>query len=366
MELQRLHLLNFRNHESLTLDFCSGVNGITGPNGAGKTSILDAVHYLANCKSYFNGIDAPLLRHDAAFFTLRGIFLLGDAQEEIVIHVPTQGKKTIKRNGKTYDRVMDHIGLLQTVMIAPNDVELVWGGSEDRRRFIDLTISQTHRPYLEALVQYKHGLEQRNALLKALKGKPADPILFEAIEHHLVQAGQKIHERRRAFFEEFQPYFQFAYARISGAQELAALQYQSDLEVHDLQRLLDANRHKDAILERTTKGTHRDDVLFTLNGHPLKRYGSQGQVKSFVLALKAAQYQYFLHQKGQRPVLLLDDVYEKIDEDRAQALMDLVSSGDFGQIIISDTHADRVEKHLSKTQVETQFYALNRSGSLLT
>ncbi|MEY3983700.1 MAG: hypothetical protein RL160_1259 [Bacteroidota bacterium] len=366
MELQRLHLINYRNHESLTLDFCSGVNGITGPNGAGKTSILDAVHYLANCKSYFNGIDAPLLRHHADFFTLRGIFTHGDTQEEIVIHVPSHGKKTIKRNGKTYDRIMDHIGLLQTVMIAPNDVELVWGGSEERRRFIDLTISQTHRDYLEALVQYKYGLEQRNALLKALKGRPADPLLFEAIEHRLAEAGRKIYVQRSAFFTELQPYFQFAYERISGAQELAGLQYQSDLAEKNLQDLYDEHRHRDVILERTTKGPHRDDVLFTLNSHPLKRFGSQGQVKSFVLALKAAQYQYFLQHKKQRPVLLLDDVYEKIDESRAQALMELVSSGDFGQIIISDTHADRLEKHLSQTQVGTQFYALAREGKLIT
>ncbi len=366
MELLRLHLLNYRNHEVLTLEFCPGVNGISGPNGAGKTGILDAVHYLANCKSYFNGMDAPLMRHGSDFFTLRGIYTTGSKEEEIVIHVPAQGKKTIKRNGKAYERVMDHIGLLQTVMIAPNDIELVWGGSEERRRFIDLTLSQALREYLEELVQYKQGLDQRNALLKALKGKPSDPVLFEAIEHRMVPAGNKIYQLRKDFFTQFTPYFESAYERISNGMEHASLHYVSDLESKEMQELLDEHRAKDVVMERSTRGPHRDDVLFTLNGHPLKRYGSQGQIKSFVLALKAAQFNYFVQQKGQKPILLLDDIYEKIDEDRAQALMQLVSSGDFGQILITDTHAERVKQHVNAPGLKTRFFTLDRNGNMLT
>lgn len=366
MELQRLHLLNYRNHEALTLEFCPGINGITGPNGAGKTGILDAVHYLANCKSYFNGMDAPLLRHGSDFLTVRGIFRNEGQEEEIVCHVPAKGKKTIKRNGKPYERLMDHIGLMQTVMIAPNDVELVWSGSEERRRFIDLTISQAQRAYLDALVRYKQTLEQRNALLKAMKGNVADPLLFEAIEHRLIPAGEEMVRLRRAFMEEFIPHFETAYQAISGAQETAGLHYVSDLDSTGLKQLLDENRQKDAILERTTQGPHRDDIQFTLNGYPLKRYGSQGQIKSFVLALKAAQYRYFLLQKKQRPILLLDDVYEKIDEKRAGALMQLVSGGDFGQILITDTHAERVAGHLQKPGVSSRFYTLNREGNVIT
>jgi len=365
MELLRLHLLNYRNHEALTLEFCSGINGISGPNGAGKTGILDAVHYLANCKSYFNGLDAPLMRHGSDFFTLRGIFSSEGREEEIVIHAPAQGKKTVKRNGKTYERLMDHIGLLQTVMIAPNDVELVWGGSEERRRFIDITLSQTNRHYLESLVRFRQSLDQRNALLKALKGKPADAVLFEAIEHRLVPAGSEVCQIRRDFFREFTPFFEMAYERISGGKERAGLEYVSDLENNDLQRLLDENRQKDCVLERTSRGPHRDDVVFTLNGYPLKRYGSQGQIKSFVLALKVAQYRYFFSKKQQKPILLLDDIYEKIDEGRAQSLMKLVSSGDFGQIIISDTHSERVRAHVNPGAIECRFYALDKEGGLI-
>jgi DNA replication and repair protein RecF len=358
MHIGGLQLFYFKNHEEQHLQFCNGINCITGPNGSGKTNILDAVYYLANTKSFFNGIDQQLIKHGQDFFSIHGFFE-NDTTTEILVNFG-KGKKTLKKNGKVYSRLIDHIGIIQTVFITPYDISLVLEGSEERRRFLDFTISQTDRQYLEQLSLYKKLLDQRNAFLKQAEGRPVDPLLLETFDDRMAIAGQRIFEKRREFIAEFTPYFQEFYGFLSGEAEHPTLLYVSELHEKPLKDLLYLNRDKDRILQRTGSGTHKDDLEFLLGDYPLKKYGSQGQIKSYVIALKLAQYKYFLEKTGKKPILLLDDIFEKIDGSRAGKLMELVARDYFGQIIITDTHADRVKEHLDGLTVEKKYYTLEK------
>lgn len=359
MHIGGLQLFYFKNHEEQHLEFCDGINCITGPNGSGKTNILDAVYYLANTKSFFNGIDQQLIKHGQEFFSIHGFFE-NETTTEILVNFG-KGKKTLKKNGKVYSRLIDHIGIIQTVFITPYDISLILEGSEERRRFLDFTISQTDRPYLEQLSLYKKLLDQRNAFLKQADGRPVDPVLLETFDDRMAEAGQRIFEKRRAFIAEFTPYFQKFYGFLSGDAEQPALLYVSELHEKPLLDILYLNRYKDRVMQRTGSGTHKDDLEFLLSEYPLKKYGSQGQIKSYVIALKLAQYKYFLEKTGKKPILLLDDIFEKIDGNRAGKLMELVARDYFGQIIITDTHADRVKEHLEGLTVEKKYFALERT-----
>jgi DNA replication and repair protein RecF len=356
MHIGRLQLFYFKNHEEQHLQFCNGINCITGPNGSGKTNILDAVYYLANTKSFFNGIDQQLIRHGQDFFSIHGFFE-NENSTEILVNF-TKGKKTLKKNGKTYNRLIDHIGIIQTVFITPYDISLILEGSEERRRFLDFTISQTDRSYLEQLSLYKKLLDQRNAFLKQAEGRPVDPILLETFDDRMAKAGQIIFEKRRDFIAEFTSYFQELYRFLSGDAEHPTLLYVSELHEKPLLDILFLSREKDRVLQRTGSGIHKDDLEFLLSDFPLKKYGSQGQIKSYVIALKLAQYKYFLEKTGKKPILLLDDIFEKIDGNRAGKLMELVARDYFGQIIITDTHADRVKEHLEGLAVDKKYFAL--------
>ena len=356
MHIGRLQLFYFKNHEEQHLQFCNGINCITGPNGSGKTNILDAIYYLANTKSFFNGIDQQLIRHGQDFFSIHGFFE-NENSTEILVNF-TKGKKTLKKNGKTYNRLIDHIGIIQTVFITPYDISLILEGSEERRRFLDFTISQTDRSYLEQLSLYKKLLDQRNAFLKQAEGRPVDPILLETFDDRMAKAGQIIFEKRRDFIAEFTSYFQELYRFLSGDAEHPTLLYVSELHEKPLLDILFLSREKDRVLQRTGSGIHKDDLEFLLSDFPLKKYGSQGQIKSYVIALKLAQYKYFLEKTGKKPILLLDDIFEKIDGNRAGKLMELVARDYFGQIIITDTHADRVKEHLEGLAVDKKYFAL--------
>ncbi|MEY4002805.1 MAG: hypothetical protein RIT07_847, partial [Bacteroidota bacterium] len=334
------------------------VTAIVGPNGSGKTNILDAVYYLANTKSFFNGIDQQLIKHGQDFFSIHGFFE-NDTTTEILVNFG-KGKKTLKKNGKVYSRLIDHIGIIQTVFITPYDISLVLEGSEERRRFLDFTISQTDRQYLEQLSLYKKLLDQRNAFLKQAEGRPVDSLLLETFDDRMAIAGQRIFEKRREFIAEFTPYFQEFYGFLSGEAEHPTLLYVSELHEKPLKDLLYLNRDKDRILQRTGSGTHKDDLEFLLGDYALKKYGSQGQIKSYVIALKLAQYKYFLEKTGKKPILLLDDIFEKIDGSRAGKLMELVARDYFGQIIITDTHAERVREHLEELTVEKKYFTLEK------
>jgi DNA replication and repair protein RecF len=357
MHIGRLQLFYFKNHNEQHLQFCDGINCITGPNGSGKTNILDAVYYLANTKSFFNGIDQQLIRHGQDFFSIHGFFE-NENSTEILVNF-TKGKKTLKKNGKTYNRLIDHIGIIQTVFITPYDISLILEGSEERRRFLDFTISQTDRSYLEQLSLYKKLLDQRNAFLKQAEGRPVDPILLETFDDRMAKAGQIIFEKRRDFIAEFTSYFQELYRFLSGDAEHPTLLYVSELHEKPLLDILFLSREKDRVLQRTGSGIHKDDLEFLLSDFPLKKYGSQGQIKSYVIALKLAQYKYFLEKTGKKPILLLDDIFEKIDGNRAGKLMELVARDYFGQIIITDTHADRVKEHLEGLAVDKKYFALD-------
>jgi DNA replication and repair protein RecF len=356
MHIGRLQLFYFKNHNEQHLQFCDGINCITGPNGSGKTNILDAVYYLANTKSFFNGIDQQLIRHGQDFFSIHGFFE-NENSTEILVNF-TKGKKTLKKNGKTYNRLIDHIGIIQTVFITPYDISLILEGSEERRRFLDFTISQTDRSYLEQLSLYKKLLDQRNAFLKQAEGRPVDPILLETFDDRMAKAGQIIFEKRRDFIAEFTSYFQELYRFLCGDAEHPTLLYVSELHEKPLLDILFLSREKDRVLQRTGSGIHKDDLEFLLSDFPLKKYGSQGQIKSYVIALKLAQYKYFLEKTGKKPILLLDDIFEKIDGNRAGKLMELVARDYFGQIIITDTHADRVKEHLEGLAVDKKYFAL--------
>jgi DNA replication and repair protein RecF len=357
MHIGGLQLFYFKNHEEQHLQFCNGINCITGPNGSGKTNILDAVYYLANTKSFFNGIDQQLIKHGQEFFSIHGFFE-NDTTTEILVNFG-KSKKTLKKNGKVYSRLIDHIGIIQTVFITPYDISLVLEGSEERRRFLDFTISQTDRSYLEQLSLYKKLLDQRNAFLKQAEGRPVDPILLETFDDRMAKAGQIIFEKRRDFIAEFTSYFQELYRFLSGDAEHPTLLYVSELHEKPLLDILFLSREKDRVLQRTGSGIHKDDLEFLLSDFPLKKYGSQGQIKSYVIALKLAQYKYFLEKTGKKPILLLDDIFEKIDGNRAGKLMELVARDYFGQIIITDTHAERVKEHLEGLAVDKKYFALD-------
>lgn len=361
MYLKDLKLFDFKNHADKSFAFCKSINGISGPNGSGKTNILDAVYYLSNGKSFFNGIDQQVIKHGAEFFSIHGWFG-ADPDFDIVVSFTSKGKKTIKKNEKSYQRILDHIGLIQTVFITPYDISLVLNGSEERRRFADYTLCQTNREYLETLSFYKKIQDQRNAFLKKSEGRILDTVLLESFDSRFVPLANKIHSWRMEFAVEFLPVFLEIYTYLTTDTEAAGFEYKSELANRSFEEILKMNYERDRILMRTGSGIHKDDFEFYLNGFPLKKYGSQGQIKSYVIALKLAQYRYFLEKTGTKPILLLDDIFEKIDEKRAGKLMELMDRNYFGQIIITDTHPDRLKDHLVNVGGEKLFFEIKRIG----
>jgi len=344
MWLQKLSLINFKNYSEAELNFSAAVNAFTGNNGAGKTNLLDAIHYLSLCKSYFNPIDGQQIKHSKEFFMVQGVFDK-DGKEEIVSCGLKRGqKKQFKRNKKEYQRLADHIGLFPLVMISPNDISIIIEGSEERRRFIDNVISQTDHSYLDELISYNRSLQNRNALLRqiSLSGK-YDPELLEIFDSQLILSGNKIFAKRRDFMELFTVIFNNHYRYLSEQAETVELVYDSPLLRSDFSDSIKQSLERDRVLERTTVGIHKDDLIFSIGGMPLKKFGSQGQQKSFLIALKLAQYSFLQQKKGFKPLLLLDDIFDKLDENRTRKLMKMVSDEDFGQIFITDTSRKRIE-----------------------
>ena len=340
--LAQLHLLNFKNHEALALKFSSNVNAIVGKNGMGKTNILDAIYYLSMCKSYLNSMDRQNIKFDQPFFSIQGQWLLDGDESNVVCSVKSGAKKVIKKNKVAYEKLSDHIGLFPVVFISPYDGDLIAEGSETRRKWMDGIISQIDKSYLEDLIAYQRILDQRNSLLKQLaNGGSTDQL--EVWDHSLNQYGQRIYERRTNFILEFIPIFEANYREIGTEIEAIEIQYKSDFQRGPFDVLLKENQRRDLIFQYTTVGVHKDDLLFNLNGNAVKKYGSQGQQKSFILALRLAQYHYLHAHSGKKPVLLLDDIFDKLDHSRVQKIIDLVSNDVFGQVIITDTEKSRLE-----------------------
>ncbi|WP_373073290.1 DNA replication/repair protein RecF [Zeaxanthinibacter enoshimensis] len=359
MFLKKISLVNYKNFDSREFEFDSKINAFVGANGIGKTNVLDAVYHLCFGKSYFNPISSQNIRHGEDFFMIEGIFQKEEREERIICSLKKGNKKVIKRNGKAYERFSDHIGLLPLVMISPADRDLIIEGSETRRKFMDGVIAQSDKDYLQALIHYNKVLMQRNSLLKYFTANHRfDPATLEVYNEQLSHYGTIIHERRKKFIAEFIDTFREQYRVISGGNEIVGLEYDSKLHEEDLQVLLKNNLEKDRALQYTSVGTHKDDLKFTIADHPIKKFGSQGQQKTFLIALKFAQFHFIKAHAATTPVLLLDDIFDKLDENRVKHIITLVEDDNFGQIFLSDTHRDRTEEIVKSIHQSYKIFTL--------
>lgn len=359
MWLKRISILNYKNLEQVELAFSHKMNCIIGKNGMGKTNLMDAVYYLSFCKSSTNPIDSQNIRHEQDFFVIQGFYETDDGEpEEVYCGLKRRQKKQFKRNKKEYTRLSDHIGLIPLVMVSPADSLLIAGGSEERRRFMDVVISQFDREYLDALIRYNKALAQRNTLLKS-ETEPEDA-LMEVWEEMMASAGETVYRKRLAFIEEFIPIFQSYYSYISQDREQVSLTYQSHVAEGDLLALLRESRQRDRIMGYSLKGVHKDDLVMLLGDFPIKREGSQGQNKTYLIALKLAQFE-FLKRTGSRttPLVLLDDIFDKLDASRVEQIVKLVASDNFGQIFITDTNRDHLDKILRKIEGDYKLFEVD-------
>lgn len=365
MWLKQLSVFNFKNYEEESISFLPGVNALTGDNGAGKTNLLDAIHYLSLCKSYFNPVDSQQIKKGHDWFMVQGAFEKNEIEESITCSVKRNTKKQFKRNKKEYPRLADHIGHFPLVMISPNDSIIITEGSEERRKFIDNVISQTDNKYLDELISYNKHLQNRNSFLKqqALH-RSSDPQLLEVLNEQLIRSGKVIFEQRRVFMDAFLPIFNELYAYLTQSLEPVELVYESQLQHSSFESLIEESLERDTHLERTTMGTHRDDLQFSVNGMPLKKFGSQGQQKSFLIALKLAQYRYLQEKKGFKPMLLLDDIFDKLDDKRITMLMKMVSQDDFGQLFITHTNAEKIKSIFDKIDCEIRIFEVEEGRIL--
>lgn len=359
MILKTLSLLNYKNFDSKTFEFDQTINCFVGNNGVGKTNVLDAIYHLSFGKSYFNPVASQNIKHDEDFFVLNGEYLKNDEIENIVVSLKKGQKKVIKRNSKVYDKFSDHIGFLPLVIISPADRDLIIEGSDTRRKFIDSVISQSNKSYLAYLINYNKVLSQRNSLLKYFAANHTyNQDTIDVYNEQLSQYGTEIFEIRKAFLDTFVPLFKARYKAISNTTENINLTYNSNLFEDDLISLLKHNINKDKALQYTSVGVHKDDLIFTIDDHPIKKFGSQGQQKSFLIALKLAQFDCLKSQSGTNPILLLDDIFDKLDENRVAQIIKLVDDENFGQIFISDTHADRTEAAVKQVHQSYKIFKL--------
>ena len=349
MYLKDLCLIQFKNYEEAQLKFSSNINCFIGNNGSGKTNLLDAIYYMCFCKSYFNSIDTQNINFEKQFFTIEGTFDRKDQVDIVFCGVKRGQKKVFKRNKKEYEKLADHIGLFPLVIISPADRNLIIEGSETRRKFMDGVISQSDKIYLQSIIKYNQVVSQRNALLKYFAANfTYDPTTLAVYNEQLIDLGTKIHAKRSEFMLKFNPIFQKYYKSISGEKEKVSLEYKSQLHDVNLSVLLDESLTKDKVLQYTTCGTHKDDLLFKIADFPIKKQGSQGQQKTFLIALKLAQFDFIKHLVGYKPLLLLDDIFDKLDDTRVESIVRLVSEHHFGQIFITDTHKERTEDIIKK------------------
>lgn len=359
MFLKSLSLLNYKNFESKDLEFDAKINCFVGDNGVGKTNILDAIYHLSFGKSYFNPVSSQNIKHGTDFFVIDGLFEKNDREEKIVCSLKKNNKKIIKRNGKPYERFADHIGLLPLVIISPADRDLILEGSIVRRKFIDGVISQSDKEYLQALINYNKLLSQRNALLKYFSvNHTFDNNTLSVYNEQLINYGELIFEKRKAFLKIFIPIFKEQYQAITGQIEDVDLTYDSKLLTQNFNELLVKNLDKDRALQYTSVGIHKDDLNFTIMGYPIKKFGSQGQQKSFLIALKFAQFHFMQKISETTPILILDDIFDKLDENRVSHIITLVNNENFGQIFVSDTHAERTEEVVKKIHQTYKIFKL--------
>ena len=359
MFIKNLKLFNFKNHSEKSFDFSPEINCFVGNNGAGKTNILDALHYLSMAKSFLGNLDAQNILHESDFFEIEAEIQGEEKNDIIKVKLPKEGKKFIKKNDKTYERIADHIGFLPSVMISPYDSNLISDGSESRRKFLDVMISQTDSDYLFALIQYQKTLQQRNALLKYFaKNRTFDLDSLEIYNDPLNKFGTQIFEKRQRFVASILPTIQHFYEIISKGNEKVTVIYESNLNEQNFEEILSENLEKDRVLTYTSRGIHKDDLRFVMNGNLIKKFGSQGQQKSFLIALKLAQIKRIKEITNKNPILLLDDIFDKLDDNRVSQLIELVNEQNFGQIFITDTHKERTESVVKRINEESKIFEI--------
>ncbi|TSA24408.1 MAG: DNA replication/repair protein RecF [Bacteroidetes bacterium] len=361
MHLHKITLHNFKNYQEAEFTFSGKINCFVGNNGVGKTNLLDAIHYLSFCKSYFNPSDAQNIRHDADFFAIHGSYYRqNDTSEQLQCIQKRNQRKRFLYNKKEYERLADHIGRFPLVMVSPSDRDLINDGSELRRRYIDSVISQFDKLYLDDLINYNKALFQRNVLLKSFaERRTFDADTLEIWSTQMIVLGSKLFQRRRDFLREFAPLFQHYYRFISGSKEQVDLIYQSQLLDGPFSDLMNQALERDRAALFSTTGIHKDDLEFLMDGYPVKRYGSQGQQKSFVIAIKLAQFEYTRKINGFKPILLLDDIFDKLDDHRVQQLITLVSENSFGQVFITGTQEEHIRQIFEPLAIEHRIFRIS-------
>lgn len=359
MFLKMLKLINFKNYSEAELEFSEKTNCFLGNNGEGKTNLLDSIYYLSFCKSCFNPADSQNIKHEQDFFLIQGTYNKDDTIDKISCLQKRNQRKQFKTNDKEYDRFSDHIGLFPLVIISPSDSSLILEGSDVRRKFLDGLISQFDKTYLDDLLKYNKALHQRNVLLKNFAEKRYfDKTSLEIWDDQLIKPAANIYETRKKCLDELIPVFQNYFNFITNSKENINITFESQLHNIKLKDLLEENIEKDKILRYTTTGIHKDDLSFSIENFPIKKYGSQGQQKSFIISLKLAQFEFIKRIKKFKPILLLDDLFDKLDRQRAEQLIKLVSRNEFGQIFITDTQISRVENILDKIQTDKKIFKI--------
>ena len=363
MHLSHISLINFKNYDQLELDFSNKINCFVGDNGTGKTNLLDAIYYLSLTKSYFNSLDSQNIRHGEEQFMIQAEFMREGMDEKILCGVQRNKKKIFKRNKKEYTKLSEHVGLLPVVMISPADSSLITEGSDERRKFMNAVISQFDGEYLDGMIRYNRALGQRNVLLKQFhRSGSYQPDQLEIWDEQLISHGEYIYQKRSAFITDLLPIFQTYYETVSGGKEQVGLVYRSQLQEKDLRTLLKDHGHKDRVLQYTTAGIHKDDLEMTLSDFPIKRIGSQGQQKTFLVALKLAKFDFIRKVNGFHPILLLDDVFDKFDASRVKQIIKLVSDHEFGQIFITDTSPERIKNILHDLTIDYKLFHVGLNG----
>ena len=361
MYLRKLSIINFKNYQEANLEFSEKINCFVGNNGAGKTNLLDAIYYLSFTKSYFNTVDLQNIRHETDFFAIHGEYLCnGNPADNLSCIQKRNQKKVFKLNKKEHDRLADHIGLYPLVMVSPYDRDLINEGSELRRKFIDSVISQFDRVYLDDLIIYNKVLAQRNALLKHFADERYfDESMLCILNDQLTPPGYRIFEKRMNFLTDFAPIFTYYYSYITGEKEEVSISYESQLIQDDFSRQLIDSVERDKALRYTTVGIHKDDLEFLINGFPLKKFGSQGQQKSYAIAVKLAQFEFTKKKVNFKPVLLFDDIFDKLDPSRVEHLIKLVSDDRFGQVFITDTQRERIQQIFDSGEISHKVFGVS-------
>ena len=368
MYLNRLQIINFKNYAGADLQFSPGINCFVGGNGAGKTNLLDAIYYLSFTRSCFNPVDTQNIRHNEDFFALHGHYIRNGEHPAVVHCIQKRGQpKEFSLNETRYERMAGHIGMFPLVIVSPYDRDLINDGSEVRRKFIDSVISQFDATYLDDLIQYNKALASRNAVLRQFsETRTFDPSLLDIYTPVMAVAASRIFLRRKVFLESFIPIFNHYYRVISGQKEEVGMEYLSQLESHSLEELFQLHFEKDRATRFSNAGIHKDDMDFTIGGFPVKKFGSQGQQKSYVVAMKLAQFEYTREIKGFKPILLFDDIFDKLDPDRVETLIHLAGKESFGQVFISDTQPGRIRSIFENNPVDHRIFRVNNgeAGSM--